>query len=246
MKIKCNECGAEIKSDNVNLATLIAKCDQCDNVFSFGESMPPLVKNLMNVAAARVASRYREAKPEEVPRPKSVIVEKQGMNLLLTQKWFSLKFIPIALFCVAWDSFLVFWYTIAFTTDAPWIMVVFPVFHLAVGVGLTYYALAGFLNRTIIALNPRDFLVRHGPLPWIGNRELRSDDIAQLFCQEEVNHRRNGSRYTYQLSVLMKDGVKIKLLSGLDSPDVALYLEREIEDWLKIEDRHVTGEMWQG
>jgi hypothetical protein len=147
-------------------------------------------------------------------------------------------YIGLAFFCAAWDSFLIFWYTMAFTTEAPWIMVVFPVAHLAVGVALTYTVLAGFLNRTRIELSASAMSISHWPLPWWGNRTIAPLELAQLYCEYRIP---NTGQATYLLSAVLHDGRKVKLLST-QSEDEAMFLEQTIEEFYKIADRPVAGE----
>jgi hypothetical protein len=175
------------------------------------------------------------------PRPKDVTIQKQGDRLELSWRWFSWKFIPLAFFCVAWDGFLCFWYSIAFSSGAPWIMIVFPVAHLAVGVGLTYYTLAGFLNSSQLVVDRDTFSVSHGPMPWLGTLRVPVTQVAQLYCKEKPG--KENSSTTYQMSVILKDGRKKDLLSNLDSPEIGFYIEHQIETWLNIPDRPVRGEL---
>ena len=117
-------------------------------------------------------------------------------------------------------------------------MIVFPIAHLAVGVGLTYSTLAGFLNRSYVVIDRDAFSVSHGPLPWLGNLRVPVSQVKQLYCKEK-----RGKQTTYQLSVILKDGRKKDLLSNLDSPEIGFYMEHQIENWLKIPDQAVRGEI---
>jgi hypothetical protein len=166
-----------------------------------------------------------------------------GSSLTIVHRWFSPKYIGLVVFCVFWDGFLVFWYSMAFTTGAPLVMVLFPLIHLAVGVFLTYATAAGFVNRTRIQVEPDSLTIRHGPMPWPGNRTISSIDIEQLFTKEKVSHGKHGTTITYELHAAVREGGKVKLVSGLDDPDQVLYMEQEIEARLKIQDRPVAGEL---
>jgi hypothetical protein len=128
----------------------------------------------------------------------------------------------------------------AFSTGAPWIMILFPIAHLAVGVGLTYYTLAGFFNHSQLIVDRETFSVSHGPLPWLGNLRVPVAQIAQLYCKEKPGKE---SSTTYQMSVILKDGRKKDLLSNLDSPEIGFYIEHQIENWLNIPDQPVRGEI---
>jgi hypothetical protein len=180
--------------------------------------------------------------PLRTPRPESFTVEQGAMGLQITYRWFSAQYIFLAFFSLIWDAFLVFWYTMAFTSNAPWIMFVFPLIHLAIGVGITYTAVAGFLNRTTVTVGQGKLTIQHAPLYWPGNRTVASNDVTQLFTEERVARSRNGTRVRYQLSMITRDDKKVRLISNLDEPDKARFLERKIEEYLGIENRTVEGE----
>lgn len=81
-------------------------------------------------------------------------------------------------------------------------MKVFPIGTAAVGVGLTYFTLAGLMKTTRVRVNSGRLSVSHGPLPWAGNREFDAGDIAQLFCKEKTNRGENGSQSTYEVWIV--------------------------------------------
>ena len=45
---------------------------------------------------------------------------------------------------------------------------------------------------------------------------------------------------------MLRDGDEKKLISNLDSADVGLFLEQQVEDLLKIQDQPVAGELARG
>src|SRR5438045_961021 len=104
MKLHCPECGAAIAAEDVNLATAMAKCRACANVFGF--------------SGAVEAERGRRRAPDQpdtslVARPPRMNVEDFAGTLTIRWRWFDLSYVAMALFCVAWDSFLIFWYSMA-------------------------------------------------------------------------------------------------------------------------------------
>ncbi len=168
-------------------------------------------------------------------------------ELIVQFRWFTPVAFFLVFFCIAWDSFLVFWYSMAGGGDAPWIFFVFPLAHVAVGVGLTYYTLCLFFNKTFIAADDETLRIRHAPLPWPGNKEIPSSEIVQIYVRENTVQGKNGTRYTYELRCILKNDQDIKLLTekemGLASgASKAKLLERKIEDYLKIQDYAVEGE----
>ena len=239
--LECPSCGGRTK---FSANTEILVCEYCGNQHTFRLPNP----TTGHTPAAVIGEENEPSSPlpdQETsllrPRPKAVTFEKQADRMELSWRWFSLKYLPLAFFCVAWDGFLCFWYSMAFSTGAPWIMIVFPIAHLAVGVGLTYTTLAGFLNRSYVVIDKDNFSVSHSPLPWLGNLRVPVSQVKQLYCKEKSGKQNSGP--TYQLSVILKDGRKKDLLSNLDSPEIGFYMEHQIENWLEIQDQPVRGEI---
>ncbi|MCM2266207.1 MAG: hypothetical protein NDI60_00375 [Elusimicrobiales bacterium] len=229
MNLNCPHCRRSIPAGDINIQSALAKCASCSAVFGFADKVPG--------AAAALAKRV-------VEMPKGYTMTAEGADLVLIRRWFSAKFVFLLFFCAFWDGFLIFWYGIALSKGAPLLAMVFPLIHVAVGVGLTYFTLAGFLNRTRIKMSTGEVSIKHYPLPWAGNRTLRRQEIDQLFCEEKLSRNRNSSAtYSYNLSAVLADGRRIKLISGLDQPEDALFLEQKIEGYIGIADRPVAGEM---
>ena len=219
---------------NVDEAEGVARCSACGEVFNF-------VRRGGAVSAPIAA--------EALARPPYMHVDRQGRRLLIRWRWFTPANLGMAVFCLAWDSFLIFWYSTAFhSRHTPWIMIVFPIGHLAVGVGLTYATLCGFLNHTTMEISPEGLTVRHGPLPSRGNRQLAASQIRQPFCERSVSRywnqksNRNNSAPTFNVSVILNDGTKVKLIRGLRELTDARYLERQIEIAMNIAPQTVAGE----
>lgn len=228
MQLDCPQCGRSIPAEDINVQSAIAKCSACSAVFGFADRVP----------GAQAASR----KPT-VGLPRRLSLAQDGADLVITLKWFSASFVFLLFFCVFWDGFLVFWYSMAFADGSSLAMKLFPVVHVAVGVGLSYFTIAGFVNRTLVRVGPGEIQVRHVPLPWPGNKILSRDSVEQLFSEEKISRGRSGINRTYQVSAILRDGSKAKLVRGLLSPDQALFIEQQIEGCLGIEDRPVPGEM---
>jgi hypothetical protein len=195
----------------------------------------------------------KEKSGERIPRslallaqPQQVRVQKKGQTLSLSWRWFRWPIVFLVFFCIAWDSFLCFWYSMALSTDMGGmnlIMVVFPIAHVAVGVGLSYYTLASLLNRTTVRLDRNTFSVQYDPVPWLGEVKVAVGDLEQLYCKEKVSRSSDGESREYKLCAVLKNGRQIDLVSNLEAPDIAAFLEKQIENWLGIANRPVVGEM---
>jgi hypothetical protein len=228
VKIVCPNCRVPVAAEDVNLATGLAKCRTCNNVFRF-DDQPEL-------APSTVRARPRAEKP------RSVVSTEANGELVVQYRWFSAKYIFLLLFCLFWDGFLVVWYALALGSGNA-LMVLFPLIHVAAGIAITYATIAGFVNTTTVRIDGSRLSVRHHPLWWGKPVELGIVQVKQLFCEEKISRGRNGVSYTYNLNALLHDGVRKKLVSGLDTPEIPMYLEQNAEQWMKIRDEPVVGEL---
>ena len=225
--LKCPNCAAQIQMDYFDPERGTALCSYCRTVIT-------------------LPGRAREApmlKRLAVPLPQGMTIEEGVSGTLITRKWFNVVILFLVFFCIAWDAFLFFWYGIALSTDAPWIMSVFPLAHVAVGIGLTYSTLAGLVNKTWIKAYNGVVSVIHGPVPWRGNLVIPCAEIDQLYCKEKVSHGKNGPRVSYEVWALKQDGATLKLLGGSLTDDQAIFIEQQLEKSMGLTDRRVAGEM---
>ena len=184
-----------------------------------------------------------------VPGNDKFQIEESNDELTIQFRWFKWMYIALVFFCVIWDGFLFFWYSIAFGSGmggAGSMMTLFPLIHVGVGIGLTYYTICGFVNKTVISVREGKLKIKSSPMPWPGaNKNISVDDIKQLYVKETVNRGKNGSTtYSYSLRY-HSTGKRDKLLvSGyiLNSAEDAMYLEKKIEQFLGIADMPVQGE----
>ena len=224
--LKCPNCAAQIKTGDCDPAKGIATCGYCRSMITLPGYRPT-----------------QEKKRLTMPLPPGMSIDESAGGTIITRRWFSVAILFLIFFCVAWDAFLIFWYGIAFTTHAPWIMTVFPLVHVAVGVGLTYFTLAGIFNRTWIKAVDGVVSVLHGPLPWAGNQVIPCSEIEQFFCKEKVSHGKNGPSVRYEVWFARHDGTSRKLLGGTLTDEQAIYVEQRLEKALGITDRTVAGEL---
>lgn len=108
-----------------------------------------------------------------------------------------------------------------------------------------YVTLAGLVNTTRIRVTEGSLRVRHGPIPWLGNRTFQRDDVLQLFGRMDgAPMSPNGPQTCSLWAVARGRPSPIRLLRGLHSAVATLLLEREIELALEIPDRRVQGELY--
>ena len=230
--VACPSCGTMLRDQDLSLQTLSGRCPTCDALVDLRAAAPAPGSGQANARA-----------PIPVPLPANVHVEARGRDLVIVRRWFSWVYLFLAFFCVIWNSFLVFFYGILIASDAPLPFLLFPALHAAVGAFLTYMTLAGFVNRTTFTVERDHLAVRHGPLPWRGNRDVSTTSLLQLFCTEQVSRSRNGTTIRYSVEAVLTDGGHLKLATGLDAREQALFIEQALEKHLGIQDRPVRSEM---
>lgn len=233
----CRHCGKTIPAENVNIQALIAKCGACGEVFSF------------EGVEEKRPGRSRGRKPA-VGRPETLTIEEFPDGPRIVRKWFRPYVLALALFCVIWDGFLVFWYSMAFSgaTHGPpgaWSLmpILFPIGHVAVGVGLTYFVIASIFNRTVVRADRGGLSITHGPIPWRAPRPLDRSEITHVYCQEHLSHNRSGTNRSYRIHAIDRAGRRIRLLAYLSDSDEAHFIERWIEERLGLPDAPVQGEI---
>jgi hypothetical protein len=237
MQIVCKTCAAPIKAENLNLENCIGKCEYCNSLTYFGESMRP---------AKASVEQYREQgwteQKDALERHARFEVQEEGDDLVIRYRWFTWSILFLMFFCVLWDGFLVVWYVIGFASGGPWMMFIFPILHVAVGVGLTYAVVCSFVNSTEIRVNRQEISVSHGPLPCVKNEHLPASEVKQLYCVEKVTRNENSTSRKYHVMAAWRGGKHKNLITGFQDASQAIYLERLIEKYLQIEDQYVSGE----
>lgn len=258
MDVSCKRCGVPIPADDINLEHLVAKCRRCNAVFDLTAQLEASRGEVsgIDVARSQRPQRHEVAMPEGfrvVRGPNGGFfgvgygngAQCPRSSVTLVRRWFNpVADLALLFFAVVWNAFLVFWYSaVLLMPNVPWIMVVFPIGHVAVGIGIGYRALAGLINRTTIAVTSEALSVRHGPLPWAGNRTLDANQVTQLYCMDKVTNTKNGTRTTWEVHANLANGSSLALVSGLTALNQALYIEQEVERALAIEDVRIPGEV---
>jgi hypothetical protein len=239
--IVCSVCHESIVADDVNLTTALARCRACHHVFDVrpqvrGEEGPvessrPLMPQSMAIHVREPAGGAGEAGYRGAYAPSG--------ELVIERAWRSFQAAFLLAFAVIWDGMLLAMYAQNGLASGPGL---FGLLHVGVGVGLTYFSLAGVLNTTVIRANPRTISIQHGPVPWPGVKEVSVPAIARLYC-DSVTSSGRGKTTTYRLNALLRDGRKLTLLSRLPERDQALFIEDRLEAHLEISKGPVVSEL---
>jgi hypothetical protein len=234
MELTCNMCRAPVTAGGDDLSRGITRCLHCGTVF-----------HLAGRKGAELG--VKDVQPRRLARaklPKKFQVEEEPGLVRISWRWFTPSLLFLTFFCIVWDGFLLLWYTAAFAfPDIPLMFKVFPLLHVAVGVGLTYRVIAGFVNSTRVEVTRRSLSIQHGPMRWKRNRTIQGSDLKQLFCKQKVHRTNDTETYTYELLAFTRDGQTLTLLDSLEEPRQALYLEEQLERRLGIDNEPVEGEL---
>ena len=218
-KIQCASCQEEIPADNININDKIAKCNNCNAVFSFHSIIAPLTKDT-------------EKMRQEVLRPEGIEIfhYKDDLDISIKQPFTVLEGVALP---------LIFFFTLLSTMiffkegKAMW-------FAIASWIASTLM-LANLFTRSKhkihINITDRDFLIEWRPHKLTRSKSFDVQDISQLYINKY-----NG--YALNIIVDTPNGQKHhRLMSGLASLSKVQYMEQEIERHLGIKDRSVPEEV---
>ncbi len=180
----------------------------------------------------------------DIGLPENMTLQHDGYQIEISRTWFNSSYIPMLIFAIVWNGFLFFWYTTAFLSGS-WLMILFPIGHVCVGVGLAYRVIAGFLNKTYITADSSSVTVAHKPVPYFGNKTVASSNIKQLFVKDKAKRSKNSTSTTFEVHILTHDRKNIVLLKDLPESEQAYFIEQEIEKYLNITDIPVRGQLQQ-
>lgn len=148
--------------------------------------------------------------PTPIPEGLDLLTDYQG--LVIRRKWFSHIVWFLLIFAIVWDGFLVFWYS-ALGHSGPkgpdglfaLFFYLFPIGHVAVGIGLTYFCVSLFVNTTDLLARPDALQVTTYPLPWPGSKTIRRDQLAGFLVRESWSSGGENSAPTRQFKVSYVD-----------------------------------------
>ena len=198
--------------------------------------------NLM-LHAYQVAKRHQTMTHNhiELGIPERIEIYHRGSCMEIVRKWFDWQIPFLTAFAVVWNGFLFSWYTIA-GKNGNFALMLFPLLHVAIGIWLVYYVLAGWFNRTHIFVTPDKIEVWHEPIPWVGNKLINAGSIRQLYTKEQVSRSRSGKIVKYEVHAITRGRRNVKLVDNLPSSEQGLFIEQEIEKYLNIPNLRVRGE----
>ncbi|MGK0186123.1 MAG: hypothetical protein ACI9R3_001906 [Verrucomicrobiales bacterium] len=230
IELSCKNCGSQLKPESISTELNAARCTHCNALFAIA------------LPQRQDSDTPRNGPRAKVPMPKGFEVSDLGHEFILKRRWFSPALFFLLFFCIFWNGFMIVWHTISLTTGA-WFMSLFGLIHTAVGIGLAYGTLAGFMNTTEIKVGRGNLTLRHGPIPWKGNKDIASHSVRQLYCKEKISHGKNGPHSRYTVEIVLDSDKRETLVKNLNEAEQALFIEQQIEGHLGIQDQATPGEI---
>jgi hypothetical protein len=221
----CPSCAASLPVSAISEGLRAARCPSC--------------RTLIDLDSSRAVQQPRAL---AVAVPEKWKVESAPGSLKVSWRWFSAAVFFLVPFTLFWNGIMVsmtFGMTDGFAHPER-LLIALVVPHVWVGVGLTYYCLTLFLNSTTVEFHEGSLRVQHGPLFWRGNRKLGPGEVQQLFVVEK---RGSKGSVSFELCGLLRDGKRLKLISGLSDEASARFLEVKLEQAMNIVDQAVAGEV---
>jgi hypothetical protein len=250
-QLNCVTCGQLILAEDVNLQNMVAKCRNCNAVFSFApanadasrSSISETVQESMKEAnREQVSTLGRPTDGRKIEMPKGVIAEHDFGELRFIIPWRNTRrWGFFLLFTIVWNAILTPFIVIGVSTG-EWRILLFASLHIIVGVSFLLYTLGLMFNKTSIVVTSQGVEIKNGPIPipFNPNRFMAVRDIEQLFVEEYVPSKTNGRPdYTYAVTALTTSAERQRLVGGFSQPGHALYLEQEMETFLNIKDKPV-------
>ncbi len=168
MEIYCKNCHSVVPSRNIDLNRQIAKCDHCNSVFNCKDELSKVSNNLR----------------DDIKLPDGIKIKRDISGLNIERRWLNSKYIFLTFFTVIYGFY--FFEYITSPTPESYRITSPPSVQALVGIVLTYIVLSGCINKTNIMVNPQSLIIKHGPIPAWGNKNLIACDLKMIsglfFC----------------------------------------------------------------
>lgn len=229
MPMFCPMCGGPARFVDIQMDTQSIRCRFCNAEYS--------VAQLVNEQGR--PEDPRKHKEIRLPRPGSITLQSDPLELVIHRKWPKVE-------GYAFIGFGAFWCLMILMTlsESGFLGVLFSV----VGVYIIVQGVYNIVNTTTFRVTRSKLEVRHHPLP-ARNKTFDMNGVEQLFVKQHIRQTRSksGTRTTisYSLEKVTDQGRFVTVQHNLND-DEALFIEQEIERWLRIENLPVRGEYGRG
>ena len=227
--LSCPKCNHFISGKDINIEKTIAKCEECQHVFSYEHDAES--KRLKPAAFIPDGVEVLKLRSELDIRLRWADTTTKG------GRWFMLFF-------TAFWNLIVLPFAVGAIVSGAWGILLFLSAHLSVGLGLMWHLATIYLNQTSISVTKQKIRIRTLPLRSLfwKSREIKTDEIRQLYVTRYVQSTSNGEpNHAYALYAIMDDGEKVSLIRGMNR-ETQVYVEQQIEGYLGIKNKKVPEE----
>jgi len=170
--------------------------------------------------------------------PDGFQLDDDGLERRISWRWFSWHAMRGIIFAAIFSvPFAFVLYAYLNSPDKSWPAPALVItLLLALPAAATIYGwLAYVVNRTTVRVDAERVSVRHGPLPWLGAKDVAKADIDGVVSERVINDSSDSSdgtifqpREIYLVKVMLKSGKTLSLVTGLRSPDQARFIAQQI------------------
>lgn len=204
MQLVCPKCGVAITGADIDLGRGIGVCRPC------GELVPLPSAGVGGpfIAPTAAAVVYR---PEDF----RIVEDTSDTRYVAAIAPSRLAALPLLFFALFWDGFMIVWYAIAITGHV-WVMGLFGLLHLGVGIAMTYSVLVKLFNTTRLRIENGRLHFGSGPIPKRGKVDLPVDAIDSFTVGSKLQTTRNTERMVFFLEANLAAGTKKQLPLEVD------------------------------
>lgn len=171
--------------------------------------------------------------PFRKPIPEGLDLIRELGDTVIVRKWYSWTIWFSLLFIIFWDSFLIIWYVMVFIHPKIEAFLI-PIFHIIVGVYMTYYTICSFINSTRIHLTENGVKISIGPLPWLGNKTVERANLNGFIVRQSRN---NQNRQIFKVVYVSQENREKTLYSGFQDRAQTEYVADYLSYYYKTPDR---------
>lgn len=237
MLLNCTNCQKPVGGPAINIPENIAHCQSCDHIFRISDAMD---------------EDFNNEHKTNILMPDGIEVV-PGIQLDIKLTWRKLSRLwPSYLIGILFTSFPLFViYLILSDNQADITPVFFVSIFILIGLSMLVKAILRTINTTYITASSFELQVYHKPLNIFGwnNMNIPREEIVQLYVERHIEssgENDHAKTYEYYLLAMLKNSERKVLISGLKKPEVAFYLEHQIEKRLDLDDRPIAGEFIPG
>ncbi|MCB0686521.1 MAG: hypothetical protein KDC53_08350 [Saprospiraceae bacterium] len=220
--IDCPQCHSFISEEDLDKKNKLAKCNHCNHVFSYDDQ------------------DYWD--PFGLP----MVTQPEGLEVLRLPTFMEIKidhyrtsrqsFWPLLLMTIFWNGILSI-FIFNGLSSGNYTTLLFTSVHLLVGLFLIGNVLGTIFNHTDIYVDQQQICISIGPITLRQKRKCFAvENITQLLVKRTESVNTKGQRkISHSLLAKTNNGKTYTLLEYLDHKTL-VFLEKEIEYYLKIED----------